>query len=164
MRKPKDSGGADGRLELESFVPYRLSVLQQEVSRSIAGIYARRFDLMRHDWRVMAVLGAGEPLSANGVAERTNMDKVQVSRAIARLKRKSLVAQQQDRDDKRKSSLRLTAKGRDIYREIVPLARAREAKLLSVLSATELQQLDRLMDKLYRQAHALLARDRQPPD
>ena len=160
MRKARGSGAADRRLELESFVPYRLSILQQEVSRSIAGIYAETYDLMRHDWRVMAVLGYGEPLSANGVAERTNMDKVQVSRAIARLKRKKLVAQQQDRHDKRRSSRRLTARGRDIYREIVPLARAREAELLSVLSAEERRQLDGLMDKLYRRAKDL-AKDGQ---
>ena len=158
MRNAKGNDEADGRLDLDSFIPYRLSILQQEVSRTIAGIYAEKYDLMRHDWRIMAVLGFGEPLSANGVAERTNMDKVQVSRALARLKKRKLVAQQQDRDDKRRSSLRLTVKGRDIYREIVPLARAREAELLACLSAAELEQLDRSIGKLYRRAQELLGR------
>lgn len=157
MRNGDTGNAAEERLELDSFIPYRLSVLQQEISRVIAQTYAGKYDLMRYDWRVMAALGGDHPLSANGVADRTNMDKVQVSRAIARLKRRRLVAQQRDSGDKRKSSLRLTARGLDIYRDIVPRARAREAELLAALSATEINQLDSLIGKLYRRAHDLLA-------
>ena len=149
---------ADGdRLALDGFIPYRLSVVQQEVSRSIAAVYARKHDLMRHDWRVMAALGDDQPLSANEVCQRTNMDKVQVSRAIARLKRKGLVSQHRDVEDRRRSILRLTGQGEAIYRDIVPAARAREAELLSVLNDAELKQLDKLIDKLYSRARDLNA-------
>lgn len=145
------------RLELDGFMPYRLSVMQQEVSRVIAEAYMEKHGLMRHDWRVMAALGIDQPLSANEVCQRTNTDKVQVSRAIARLKRKGLVIQQQDAGDRRRSSLRLTGRGEGIYRDIVPAARAREAELLSVLSGTELKQLDSLIEKLYCRARNLNA-------
>ena len=140
------------RLELDGFIPYRLSVMQQEVSRAIAAVYAEKHGLMRHDWRVMAALGDAQPLSANEVCARTNMDKVQVSRAIARLKGKGLVDQHQDSTDRRRSSLRLTGRGEGIYRDIVPAARAREAELLSILDEAELEQLDKLIAKLYRRA------------
>ncbi|MDH5411418.1 MAG: MarR family transcriptional regulator [Alphaproteobacteria bacterium] len=143
------------RLELDGFIPYRLSVMQQEVSRAIAAVYAEKHGLMRHDWRVMAVLGSNRALSANEVCQSTNMDKVQVSRAIARLKKRGLVDQLQDSTDRRRSSLRLTARGEAIYRDIVPAARARETELLSVLSATESTQLDNLIGKLYRRAREL---------
>ena len=153
MAKRTDKTREDGeRLELDGFMPYRLSVLQQEVSRAIAAIYARKHDLMRYDWRVMAALGDAQPLSANEVCLRTNMDKVQVSRAIARLKRKGLVSQYQDIEDRRRSVLRLTGRGEAIYRDIVPAARAREADLLSALSAAERRQFEKLIDKLYRRA------------
>lgn len=147
----------DDRLELDGFIPYRLSVMQQEVSRTIAAAYAEKHGLMRHDWRVMAALGCGQPLSANEVCGCTNMDKVQVSRAIARLKRKGLVTRQQDAGDRRRSSLHLTGRGEAIYRDIVPAARAREAELLEALGTAELKQLDRLIDKLYRRARELNA-------
>lgn len=155
--KPGNAHVDAERLELDGFIPYRLSVMQQEVSRTIATAYAERHGLMRHDWRVMAALGDDQPLSANEVCQRTNMDKVQVSRAIARLKRKGLVSQHQDPQDRRRSSLHLTGRGEGIYRDIVPAARAREAELLSALSATELNQLDKLIDKLYRRARDLNA-------
>lgn len=156
MQNNDTGNGARERLDLDSFIPYRLSIMQQEVSRAIAQAYVEKHDLMRYDWRVMAALGGDQPLSANDVARRTNMDKVQVSRAIARLKKRQLVAQQQDSSDKRKSSLRLTGKGNDIYRDIVPRARAREAELLAALSTGELKQLDRLIEKLYRRASDML--------
>jgi DNA-binding MarR family transcriptional regulator len=142
-------------LELDGFVPYRISVMQEEVSRAIATVYTRKYGMMRHDWRVMAVLGDHQPLSANEVCTRTNMDKVQVSRAIARLKEKGRVNQVQDSRDRRRSILRLTRRGQTIYRNIVPAARAREAELLSVLSAAELKQFDALIAKLYQRARQL---------
>lgn len=158
MGEKREKRNADSdRLELDGFIPYRLSVMQEEISRAIATVYAEKHDLMRHDWRVMAALGIDQPLSANEVCQRTNMDKVQVSRAIARLKQKGLVAQLQDTGDRRRSSLRLTGRGEGIYRDIVPTARAREAELLEVLGAAELKQLNRLIDKLYRRARELNA-------
>lgn len=156
--KPRETRADGARLELDGFIPYRLSVMQQEVSRVIAAAYVEKHGLMRHDWRVMAVLGSARPLSANAVCQSTNMDKVQVSRAIARLKRKGLVSQHQAPQDRRRSILRLTARGEGIYRDIVPAARARETELLSVLDDAELKQLDRLIDKLYSRARDLNGR------
>ena len=158
MQKRKSGIGSEHRLELDSFIPYRLSVLQQEVSRLIATAYAEEYGLMRHDWRVMAALGNDQPLSANEVCDRTNMDKVQVSRAISRLLGRELVARVQDTKDRRRWILRLTPDGEAMYRAIVPAARAREADLLATLSDSEFRQLDELIGKLYRRARQLLRR------
>ena len=72
-------------LDLEHFLPYRLSVLSNRVSDAIARVYSERFALGVTEWRVMAVLGRYPDLSASEVAQRTAMDKVAVSRAVARL-------------------------------------------------------------------------------
>ena len=55
---------ASRRLALDAFVPYRLSVLTNQVSSAIARHYADRFGLTIPEWRVMAVLGdtPGSPL------------------------------------------------------------------------------------------------------
>ena len=73
------------RLYLDAFTPYRLSVLTNRISSAIARHYSERFDLSIPEWRVMAVLGETPGLSARQVAERTAMDKVQVSRAVQSL-------------------------------------------------------------------------------
>jgi DNA-binding MarR family transcriptional regulator len=150
-------GAAAGRLALERFVPYRLSVLANTVSRDVARIYDARFGLSVPEWRVMAVLGRFEPLAANAVAARTAMDKVRVSRAVARLLRAGLVARATDRHDRRRSVLRLSARGLAIYAAIVPLALAVEAKLLAALRPAERAALDRLLAKLQARAERLAA-------
>ena len=72
-------------LQLENFLPYRLSVLTNLVSSAIAGAYRERFGLSIPEWRVVAVLANSPDLSAAEVAQRTAMDKVAVSRARSRL-------------------------------------------------------------------------------
>jgi DNA-binding MarR family transcriptional regulator len=137
---------------LERFLPYRLSVLMLRISNAIARSYERRFRLSVPEWRVMAVLGRFGPLSANGVAEKTQMDKVRVSRAVARLLAAGRVSRRTDRIDRRRSILALTAVGEAIHREIVPHAERVESRLLAGLDEAERAALDRLLAKLEARA------------
>lgn len=152
MIRPGYDGGAKPEdpaiFSLETFFPYRLSVLNEQVSRSLAALYADRFDLTPPEWRAMAVLAGYQPLSANGICQRTNMDKVRVTRAIARMIGAGLVSRQEDESDRRYVSLTLTAKGMAVYDQILPLVQAREAEILSALSADERVALDSILRKL----------------
>ncbi|HTW32972.1 MAG TPA: MarR family winged helix-turn-helix transcriptional regulator [Rhizomicrobium sp.] len=139
-------------LDLAHFVPYRLSVLSNRVSSAIARTYSERFDLTIPEWRCIAVLGGAPGLSAGDVALRTAMDKVQVSRAVARLVENKRVQRTVDVDDGRVARLSLTAKGRAIYDDVAPLALELEAKLLEALSPAERGSLDKIMAKLNAQA------------
>ena len=147
-------------------MPYRLSVLSNTVSRAIARIYAERFDLSIPEWRVMAQLGRHGRLTASEIVGLTAMDKVRVSRAVSRLTAAGRIAADEDEADRRRQHLTLTAAGRRIYREIVPLALEREAALLGVLNPQDRQVLDRLLAELQVQAHRLApaAGDEGEPD
>ena len=83
------------------------------------------------------------------------MDKVQVSRAIARLVENKRVQRVVDAADGRVARLSLTAKGRAIYDEVAPLALELEAKFLEALSPAERASLDRIMTKLAAQVSLL---------
>lgn len=134
--------------ELDHFLPYRLSVLSNRVSQTIANAYARRFNLGVTEWRVIAVLGRYPGLSANAVAGRTAMDKVAVSRTVARLLERGLLQRDTHDDDRRRSVLELSRDGYRIYDEVVPVALEYERRLLAPLDADEQAQLDRLLRKL----------------
>ena len=151
------SDGETAILELESFLPYRLSVLANRVSAAIAADYAERFDLTIPEWRVMAALGRFPGLSAAEVASFTAMDKVAVSRAVARLIAAKRLLRGVAAEDRRRSVLRLSPAGERIYRQIVPLARRHESRLAAELSEPERRELDRLLDKLLGSADADLA-------
>jgi len=148
-----EEGEAD--LSLDRFIPYQLSVLSNTVSRAVARIYADRYGLAIPDWRVMAVLGTGPPLSAREVCTHTAMDKVRVSRAVNRLIERDLVARKTSSSDRRRSALSLSPRGQEMYADIVPLARAAEAALLDGLSEAELDQLRHLLTRLQGRASAL---------
>jgi DNA-binding MarR family transcriptional regulator len=137
-------------LELERFLPYRLSILSNRISQAIAHEYQQRFNLSMTEWRVMAVLARydGESLSAREVAVRTEMDKVAVSRALSRLVDTKRVARRAHEGDKRRSVLRLTAAGWKVHDTVAPLARAHERELLAMLTADERRALHAILDKL----------------
>jgi DNA-binding MarR family transcriptional regulator len=145
---PDAGSGEHARLELDRFLPYRLSVLSNRVSQTIATAYGERFGIGITEWRVIAVLGLQPGLSANQVAERTAMDKVAVSRAVAKLLERGLLQRDTHGDDRRRSVLELSEAGYRVYDEVVPLARGFERDLLSVLDEEERAMLDRLLTKL----------------
>ncbi|WP_206860115.1 MarR family winged helix-turn-helix transcriptional regulator [Lysobacter changpingensis] len=136
------------QLDLEHFLPYRLSVLSNRVSGTIARIYTERFQLSITEWRVMAVLGRYPGLSANEVAQRTAMDKVAVSRAVARLLDAGRLDREIHGDDRRRSVLKLSEGGYRIYDEVAPLALEFERRLLDGIDDQERAVLFRLLDKL----------------
>ncbi|ANB16902.1 MarR family winged helix-turn-helix transcriptional regulator [Dokdonella koreensis] len=137
-------------LELETFLPYRLSVLSNTVSQAIAQIYEERFGLSVTEWRAMAVLGRYSGISAREVAMRTAMDKVAVSRAVARLMEKGLIERDTAEHDRRQSVLQLSSDGWAIYDQVAPLALEHEQRLLAHLDADEKRWLARILDKLWQ--------------
>lgn len=143
---------ATSALELRDFLPFRLSVLSNAVSRRIADLYDREFGLTVWQWRVMAVCADAPGISATDIGQRTQMDKVAVSRAVAGLLERDFLDRAVAPDDGRRTLLDLSEKGRKIYDTIVPLALAEEARLLAALSDQEASDLARLMEKLARVA------------
>ncbi len=135
-------------LDLEHFLPYRLSVLANRVSRGFGRLYEERFDLKLPEWRVMAVLGRRPGITAREVAELTAMDKVAISRAVARLMEMGRVAAETDSADGRRQKLSLSEAGADIYRQIIPLAKRIENALTAGIEASDLAVLDKLLAHL----------------
>ena len=144
-----------GTIDLDRFLPYRLSVLTNLVSGTIADAYQRRFGLSIPEWRVLAVLARYPGLSAAEVAERTRMDAVAVSRAVARLLAAGRLRRAVSRDDRRRSVLSVSAAGAAVYRAVAPLALGYERELLASLDSRERAALDRALDVLTARAQAL---------
>lgn len=148
MSADSTRGAPAPALELAAFLPYRLSVLANRVSRELAALYGERFGIAIPEWRVIAVLGQHTDVSADFVCAKTDMDRVTVSRAVARLLAKKLVLRRAQASDRRCSVLKLSAAGQRVYDQIVPLARAYERDLLSALSGEERAALEHALRAL----------------
>ena len=128
-------------LRLDGFLPYRLSVLSNAVSRKIADMYEREFDISIWQWRIIAVLGESDGLTSTEVANRTLMDKPAVSRAAASLTERNIISRKSDDADRSFSEkLTKTSPFSSKLASTEPLmrlsSRARKASTSSVVPAS----------------------------
>lgn len=135
-------------LQLGDFVPFRLNRLAAEVSEHLSAIYRERFGLDVPEWRVMATVGPVRGCTAQYIAASTRMHKTRVSRAIAHLEQKGLMARVTSSEDRREMELRLTKAGQRIYAELVPLALERERTLLACMTKEQLRAFTSGLERL----------------
>ena len=137
-------------LRLARFVPFRLNRLAGAVSQHLAVIYRGRYGLEVPEWRVLASVGERHGCTAQYVAASTAMHKTRVSRAIAQLRRRGLIARAAAARDRRALHLSLTPAGRRLYAQLVPLALARERALLQCLSGPQRRAFAAALARLER--------------
>jgi DNA-binding MarR family transcriptional regulator len=153
----QEGDARDEEFRLEDFLPFRLAVASEAVSRLIARQCLGNSGLGIPEWRLLAAVGRFTVLSPTVAGERTSMDKVKVSRAAASLVARGMLRQSQDPDDGRGRLLRLTRKGATTYASIRPMARDIETALSAGLSRTEWNVLHKALAKLVDHAQPLLA-------
>jgi len=142
-------------LNLERYLPYRLSILSNRISANIADTYSDKFGLSVTEWRIMAVVGEYPNVSADEVSVKTQIEKSMLSRAITKLLQRNLLEREFDCKDKRRSMLRLTTTGISVYDEVVPVSYDYERVLLTCFNDTEKDQFSELIDRLYQQAESI---------
>lgn len=144
-------------MELRRFFPYRLARLAEVVSQATARVYADRFGLTRDEWRVVAALaGQRKAMKTAAILESSTLDKMRVSRALARLEKDGLVRRDPDPEDGRAWLVTLLPAGAALHRRIVPMVQAREAFLLEALTEEERRVLDVAIDKVRARAEELV--------
>jgi DNA-binding MarR family transcriptional regulator len=137
-------------LDLDRFLPYRLDILAEAVSRSLSRIYKDKYGLGVPEWRVLAHLGQYAPITAKAIAAHSRMHKTKVSRAVAALEELGLLARSGNDEDRREELLSLTGKGKAAYNDLAPKATDFARHLLDDLSATERRALEHAIDRLLK--------------
>ncbi len=135
-------------LKLEEFLPYRLNVVASLVSQALSRIYATRYGIGVPEWRVLVTLGQYGEMTGKAIGAHSHMHKTKVSRAVALLETRGLVTRRANRTDMRESPLSLTPAGREIYRDLAPIALAFAQRLVAPLAAADRETLDRVLKVL----------------
>src|SRR6201995_910854 len=133
---------------LESWIGYRFGLIAARIGNFIAPMYASRHNLTMPAWRSLAVIARYQPLTAKQLAMLTSSDAFKVTRAIELLVRRGLIRRDVDKTDRRRASLRLTAEGRKIYRDIEKFVVRVEKELSQALSESELTIFRDCLNKL----------------
>jgi DNA-binding MarR family transcriptional regulator len=145
-------------LELEQFLPYRLNVVAESVSRALSRLYAERYGVGVPEWRVIATLGEYERMTAKEIGAHSRMHKTKVSRAVAALEVKRLIEREANEDDMREAFLTLSGRGLRMYRDLAPQALAFERALDAALGNGERARLDAVLRRLEDRAQELADR------
>lgn len=154
MNKMTRSNGAGATpvesapIELETFLPYRLNLLATEVSHTLARAYGERFGITIPEWRILATLGQFGSITAREIGLHSRMHKTTVSRAVSALEKRKLILRRPNKEDMRESFLAMTERGREIYFEIVPMARSFADSLCEGLAPEERSALESLINRL----------------
>ena len=149
------SARAEAPLKLEDFLPYRLNVLASLVSQALSRIYVERYGLGVPEWRVLVTLGEFGVMTGKAVGAHSQMHKTKVSRAVAELEKRKLVARRANRADLRESFLSLTVAGRTIYEELAPGALEFARRLAEVVDPADRAAFERAVQRLTERSRAL---------
>src|ERR1700704_6784845 len=150
-RKAERASGANKgqTLDLERYVPAFVTFIANKLSRSATTFYQKRFGVNVTEWRIMSLLAIEPGIPASRICYVIGFDKGPVSRTLAALQKRGLVAIRTAPDDGRTHSITLTTKGRATHDKVIVAALERERRLLSVLKKDEREVLIDLLRRVH---------------
>jgi DNA-binding MarR family transcriptional regulator len=156
---PKADAGTPERIKPQTsgFITYKVGLLGKLLDRRSMPWFAARFDLTIAEWRILTFLYAQPSATAKSLAGQCNVDKAEVSRALAALTRRGYASRRPDPRDGRSTLFRITAKGRAQHRRIMPFRQAVQDELVACLTQDELEAVNSALDKLM--AHMLATKE-----
>ena len=139
----------------------RLMVLANLLKRGAILRYKRLAGLSSVEFGLVASLGHRPPMSVVRLAEAVGQDKGQISRALAGLVSRKLVARAVNPRDNREVLVSLTRSGLAAHDAIVAGALERNRRLLEQLGPQEVLMLLNHIDRLTRKAEDMLAVEKE---
>ncbi|MBL8868865.1 MAG: MarR family transcriptional regulator [Planctomycetaceae bacterium] len=113
-----------------------------------AGRLFREYDLTPSQYNVLRILrGEGQPLPCLEIANRMLQVVPAMTGLLDRLEKMELVSRERCTQDRRVVYVDLTPKGKELVNQLDQPLAALNQKLLGHLSATELKELSRLLEK-----------------
>jgi DNA-binding MarR family transcriptional regulator len=158
-----DSTSATGAelAPITAMMSSRLMVLANLLKRGAILRYKRLAGLSSVEFGLVASLGRRPPMSVIRLAEAVGMDKGQISRALAGLVSRKLVARAVNPRDNREVLVSLTRTGLTAHDAIVAGAQERNQRLLEQLDAGDVAMLLAHIERLTRKAEKMLAVEKE---
>ena len=137
---------------------FRITRLLDLLRRSGTLANRREFGVSGIEWQVMSHVGAHAPLSLNELADRTSLDRGQLSRAVKALVGRGLL------DSRRKPGgpaivITLSDAGDALHARMMALARERNAFLTDDIADEDIAQAAAVLAAVTRKAFRLLERE-----
>lgn len=130
-------------LDLESFLPYLINRVGAAMVTDFTTHALAEENLTIAMWRVLAALSHGGALRQVDLSGMTSVEVSTLSRLVARLARRGLVARERSANDNREVTVSLSPQGRALVKRLVPIARMLERKAAANVPAKDLDIIKR---------------------
>jgi DNA-binding MarR family transcriptional regulator len=138
----------------EEAIMHQLLKLTNRLMAPFSTHLAHRYRISLNEFRMLMSIGALGRTASHELAERTGVNAMSVSRAIATLERHGRVRVVTDQGNRRRKWLTLTAEGERLYQLMLPQAEKVAAFLFEEIEDSELASLRSLVDRLIERLEA----------
>ena len=132
---------------IEDYLGYLLGQANHALYKDFDA-HVRAAGLSSIEWRVLATLHDGDPLTISRLADEVLSKQPTVTKLVQRMSEQGWVALQADAGDQRRTLVVATPAGKRLVRPLVEKARAHEAAMLRALAGPEKAALKKLLAKL----------------
>ena len=132
---------------MDGYLGYLLGQANHALYKQFDG-HVRAAGLTSIEWRVLATLHDGRPLTISQLAHEVLSKQPTVTKLVQRMAEQGWLSLQDDPADQRRTLVSVTAAGRRLVKPLVDKARTHEARLLRTLGADEKAALRKLLSKL----------------
>lgn len=127
---------------------YHLTFTSELISSRQGDLLQSSCGLSLYEWRIMSVISSFKPIASKDIAQVTTMNKVAVSRALARLTDEGLIEKTVSKSDNRVQYLSLTRQGRARFGKARDVFEHWTDSLMSGLRPAEVETLKAALMKL----------------
>lgn len=137
------------KLDLGDYLPYLANRVGNIIADQFVADALARHGLSIVMWRLMAVLASNGSQRQIDLADLTSIDSSTLSRMVTRLVRMRLVTRTRSTKSNREVAVKLSAKGKALVAELIPIARDYETIAIAGLSREELDVLKSCLRRIY---------------
>jgi DNA-binding MarR family transcriptional regulator len=132
---------------VDGYLGYLLGQANHALYKDFDG-HVRAAGLSSIEWRVLATLQDGAPLTVSQLALEVLSKQPTVTKLVQRMADQGWVALQADPADQRRTLVTATPAGKRLVRPLLEKARSHESEMLRNLAASEQAALKKLLAKL----------------
>jgi len=140
MDKRKTAGAQRAAHFVDDYLPALLAQASQLISGEFHRVVTEK-GLTVSEWRVLATLAGGEPMSIGRLAQITVMKQPTVTRVLDRMEAAGHVARLAHGGDRRVTLVSITPSGSKLVAGLIPLAREHERRVLEPFGAKRAAEL-----------------------
>ncbi len=153
---------------VDGYLPALLALASQLISGEFHEV-VRQHGFSVSEWRVMASLADGDPISIGDLAQVTVTKQPTVTRLLDRMESKGQVERLPHPSDRRITLVRITPKGSRTIERLIKLAREHESRVLEPFGLARAEELKKTLRQIIdlharRQGGHELADEHAPSD